>query len=87
MELPTVEDLATQLQDVSGAESIDVDAALQKISDVDSLDLMEWLYSFQSNYPHIPADETLFSDMDDTTTLRVVHGRIVALVSQTSAQN
>lgn len=87
MELPTVEELATQLQDVSGAESIDVDAALQKISDVDSLDLMEWLYSFQSSYPHIPADESLFSDMDDTTTLRVVHGRILALAPQTPAQN
>jgi hypothetical protein len=82
MELPTVEDLAAQLQDVSGAEEVDVDAALQKISDVDSLDLMEWLYNFQSAYPHIPADESLFSDLDDTTTLRHVHGKIVALVSQ-----
>ncbi|HEY7596201.1 MAG TPA: hypothetical protein VH969_23860 [Actinophytocola sp.] len=87
MELPTVEDLAAQLEDVSGAESIDVDAALQKLSDVDSLDLMEWLYNFQSAYPHIPADESLFSDMDDTTTLRTVHGRIVELVAQPSAQS
>jgi acyl carrier protein len=87
MELPTVEDLAAQLQDVSGAESIDVDSALQKISDVDSLDLMEWLYNFQSEYPDIPADESLFSDMDDTTTLRDIHGRIVALVAQPAAQN
>ncbi len=87
MEMPTVEDLAAQLQDVSGAESIDVDAALQKISDVDSLDLMEWLYNFQSAYPNIPADESLFSDMDDTTTLRTIHDRIVALVAQPAAQN
>jgi acyl carrier protein len=86
MEMPTVEDLAVQLQDVSGAEEIDVDAALQQISDVDSLDLMEWLYNFQSAYPHIPADESLFSDMDDTTTLRTVHGRIVALVAQPATQ-
>jgi hypothetical protein len=82
MEMPTVEDLATQLQDVSGAESIDADAPLQKISDVDSLDLMEWLYNFQSAHPDIPADESLFSDMDDTTTLRTIHSRIVALVAQ-----
>lgn len=87
MELPTVEDLAAQLQDVSGAESIDVDAALQKISDVDSLDLMEWLYNFQSEYPDIPADESLFSDMDDTTTLRIIHGRILALVTQPATQS
>lgn len=87
MDLPTVEDLAAQLEDVSGADSIDVDAALQLISDVDSLDLMEWLYNFQSAHPNIPADESLFNDMDDTTTLRTIHNRIVALVAQPATQN
>ncbi|GAA1646879.1 MULTISPECIES: hypothetical protein [Actinoplanes] len=82
MEIPTVEDLATQLQAVSGAKVVDADAALQRIADVDSLDLMEWLYGFQEQYPHIPADESLFKDMDETTTLRTVHGRILALVPQ-----
>ncbi len=82
MEIPTVEDLATQLQSVSGAKVVDADAALQQIADVDSLDLMEWLYGFQDKYPHIPADESLFADIDDTTTLRTVHERILALVPQ-----
>lgn len=82
MEIPTVEDLARQLQDVSGAKVVDADAALQQIADVDSLDLMEWLYGFQDKYPHIPADESLFKDIDDSTTLRVVHERIMALVPQ-----
>ncbi|SDR22336.1 hypothetical protein [Thermostaphylospora chromogena] len=77
MELPTVEELASQLQAVSGAESIDVDAALLHIADVDSLDLMEWLYGFQNKYPHIPADESLFKDIDDSTTLRTVHARLM----------
>ncbi|MFI2611159.1 hypothetical protein [Kitasatospora sp. NPDC018619] len=79
-QIPTIEDLAQQLQAVSGAQEIDADAALQHIADVDSLDLMEWLYGFQNQYPHIPADESLFADIDDTTTLRVVHERILALV-------
>ncbi|MEU8925762.1 hypothetical protein AB0D10_33340 [Kitasatospora sp. NPDC048545] len=79
-QIPTIEDLAQQLQAVSGAHEIDADAALQHIADVDSLDLMEWLYGFQNQYPHIPADESLFADIDDTTTLRVVHERILALV-------
>ncbi|GAB7189237.1 hypothetical protein ATKI12_9078 [Kitasatospora sp. Ki12] len=79
-QIPTIEDLAQQLQAVSGAREIDADAALQHIADVDSLDLMEWLYGFQNQYPHIPADESLFADIDDTTTLRVVHERILALV-------
>ncbi|MEV7360195.1 hypothetical protein ACFV84_33500 [Kitasatospora sp. NPDC059811] len=81
-DIPTIEDLAAQLQAVSGAQEIDADAALQHIADVDSLDLMEWLYGFQNQYPHIPADESLFADIDDTTTLRVVHERILALVGQ-----
>jgi acyl carrier protein len=79
-ELPTVEELATQLQAVSGADEVDVDAALLQLSDVDSLDLMEWLYGFQNQYPHIPADESLFKDIDDSTTLRVVHQRLLDLV-------
>ncbi|MGX7829486.1 hypothetical protein ACTG9Q_30790 [Actinokineospora sp. 24-640] len=79
MELPNVEELASQLQAVSGADEVDVDAPLLQIADVDSLDLMEWLYGFQNQYPTIPADESLFKDIDDTTTLRTVHERLLAL--------
>lgn len=86
MELPTVEDLANQLQAVSGAENVDVDAALLQISDIDSLDLMEWLYGFQNKYPHIPADESLFADINDSTTLRTVHEKIIALAPHQSVQ-
>ena len=84
MELPTVEELADQLQAVSGADSVDVDASLLQLSDVDSLDLMEWLYGFQTKYPEVPADESLFKDMDDKTTLRTVHGRLQALLVQSA---
>jgi hypothetical protein len=83
-ELPTVEDLASQLAAVSGAAEVNPDDAIQQISDVDSLDLMEWLYGFQNQYPHIPADESLFSDIDDTTTLRTVHAKLVALATAAS---
>lgn len=82
MELPTIDELASQLQAVSGALTVDVDAALLQISDIDSLDLMEWLYGFQKKYPHIPADESLFSDLDNSTTLRAVHEKIIALGRQ-----
>ena len=86
MDIPTVADLAAQLQAVSGADAVDPDASLLNIADVDSLDLMEWLYGFQNQYPHIPADESLFADMDDSTTLRTVHGRILALLPAPAAQ-
>jgi acyl carrier protein len=79
MDLPTVEELAGQLAAVSGAENVDVDAPLLQLADVDSLDLMEWLYGFQNKYPDVPADESLFKDIDDTTTLRAVHEKLMAL--------
>ncbi|WP_103500832.1 MULTISPECIES: hypothetical protein [Streptomyces] len=82
MTLPTVEELAQQLEAVSGATQVAPDAPIQHIADVDSLDLMEWLYNFQNQYPDIPADESLFADLDDTTTLRHVHGKLLALVPQ-----
>jgi acyl carrier protein len=82
MEMPNIQDLAEQLQTVSGAKNVDVDASLMQMSDVDSLDLMEWLYGFQEKYPHIPASESLFKDMDEGTTLRTVYDRITALVPQ-----
>ncbi|WP_028279341.1 hypothetical protein [Arthrobacter sp. H5] len=83
MELPTVEELATQLQAVSGAPDVDVDAPLTQLSDVDSMDLMEWLYGFQSQYPELQADASLFQeDGDGGATLRTVHGRLLALAAQ-----
>ncbi|GAB3441801.1 hypothetical protein GCM10027570_08360 [Streptomonospora sediminis] len=82
MSMPTIDELASQLSAVSGATGVDPDHPLQHIEDVDSLDLMEWLYGFQNDYPHIPADESLFADMDDTTTLRTVHERIQRLVPE-----
>lgn len=86
MEIPTVEDLASQLQAVSGAEAVDVDDALLQMADVDSLDLMEWLYGLQNRYPHIPADESLFKDIDHTTTVRTVHERLVAIAPMPTAR-
>ncbi|MDS1272451.1 hypothetical protein RIF23_19365 [Lipingzhangella sp. LS1_29] len=80
MSIPTVEELAKQLAQVSGADEVHPDHPIQHIADVDSLDLMEWLYGFQNEHPDIPVDESLFADMDDTTTLRNVHERIQKLV-------
>lgn len=83
MGVPTLQDVTEQLQDVSGAPQIDPDVALLTVDDIDSLDLMEWLYSFQENYPDIPADESLFEDIDETTTLRTIYERVIATVPAT----
>lgn len=80
MEYPTLQDVTDLLQNVSGVEHIDPDTPLLSIEDVDSLDLMEWLYGFQERFPEIPADESLFEDIDETHTLRSIYEQIMASV-------
>jgi hypothetical protein len=80
MEVPTLQDVIKQLETISGAENIDPDVPILTIDDLDSLDLMEWLYSFQESYPEIPADESLFDEIDETVTLRSVYESVIATV-------
>ena len=77
--LPSLETVIEQLCAVSGAQSIGADTPLLELSDVDSLDLMEWLYSFQESHPDVPADESLFEDVGDTTTMTDVYAELVSL--------
>ncbi|MCI2237332.1 hypothetical protein MO973_40935 [Paenibacillus sp. TRM 82003] len=76
--VPTLDELLDQIAAVSGAAAVDADVPLTQLSDVDSMDLMEWLYSFQSEHPEVGADAALFADDDGRTTLRVVHERLTA---------
>ena len=78
MEYPTLEDVTEQLQAVSGVDDIDPDVPLLNIDDLDSLDLMEWLYGFQEKYPEIGADESLFEDIDESITLRAIYDQVIA---------
>jgi hypothetical protein len=80
MGFPTLQDVTSQLETISGAENIDPDVPILTIDDIDSLDLMEWLYSFQESYPEIPADESLFEEIDETVTLRSLFERVMATV-------
>jgi hypothetical protein len=78
MEYPTLEDVTEQLQAVSGVDQIDPDVPLLNVDDLDSLDLMEWLYGFQEKYPELGADESLFEDIDESVTLRAIYDQIIA---------
>jgi hypothetical protein len=80
MALPTLEDIVEQLKAVSGAPTLDPDAPLLENEDIDSLDLMEWLYTFQEQYPEVPADESLFEDIDPSVTLRDVYAKVIETV-------
>lgn len=85
MNMPALEDLVSQLESVSGAQQIDPEVPLMQIPDVDSMDLMEWLYSFQNDFPEVKADATLFENEDGKTTLKLVHERLMALDTVVSA--
>lgn len=79
MNIPALEDLVSQLESVSGAQDIDPNVPLMQIPDVDSMDLMEWLYSFQNDFPDIKADAAIFENEDGKTTLKLVHDRLLAV--------
>lgn len=85
MNMPALEDLVSQLESVSGAQQINPEVPLMQIPDVDSMDLMEWLYSFQNDFPEVKADATLFENEDGKTTLKLVHERLMALDTAVSA--
>lgn len=85
MNMPALEDLVSQLESVSGAQRIDPEVPLMQIPDVDSMDLMEWLYTFQNAFPDIKADASLFENEDGKTTLKLVHERLLALDTTVSA--
>lgn len=85
MEYPTLEDVTEQLQAVSGVDQIDADVPLLNIDDLDSLDLMEWLYGFQEKYPEIGADESLFEDIDESVTLRDIYDQVIANANAATA--
>ena len=79
--IPSLEDLIEQMKAVSGALSIDADVPLTEIADVDSMDLMEWLYDFQSTNPDAGADANVFVNEDSLLTVRIVHARLTLLVA------
>lgn len=76
MDIPTLADSIDQLRAVRGLDEFDPDTPLMT-SDVDSLDLIEWLYAMQERYPEIPVDESVFEDIDETVTFRAIHDQIV----------
>lgn len=79
--IPTLEDLIEQMKSVSGAPEIDADTPLTELSDVDSMDLMEWLYGYQSANPDSGVDANVFDNEDGTLTIRIVHERLSQLVT------
>lgn len=83
MERPTLDEVIDQFRVATGV-AIDPDTPLPNVDQIDSLDLVEWLYEFQQAYPNIPADESLLDDIDETVTLRTIYARIMQTVPAAS---
>ncbi|WP_219817464.1 hypothetical protein [Rathayibacter tritici] len=79
--IPSLEDMIEQMKAVSGATEIDADMPLTELSDVDSMDLMEWLYGYQSANPDSGVDADVFDNADGTLTIRIVRERLSQLVA------
>lgn len=74
----TLTDFTTQIEAVSGAAGLDPERPIVEQSDVDSMDMMEWLYNFQSENPGSAIDPAVFENEDGSLTLRQVYDRVLA---------
>nr|EIF94481.1 hypothetical protein [Streptomyces tsukubensis NRRL18488] len=76
--LPTLEVSVDRLMAVSRINVFDPDTPLQA-SGIDSLDLMEWVYDMQEQYPDLGVDESIVESIDDTVTFRGIHQQLLAV--------
>lgn len=76
MELPTLDESLARMKAVSGVDDLDPDMPLLQ-SDVDSLDLMEWLIEMKESYTFVSTDESMFENIDDTVTFRRIYDQII----------
>ena len=84
MQLPTLDESVELLKAVSGLSEIDPDAPLQS-SEVDSLNLVEWVYEMQERHPGLVLDESKLDDVDESTSFRALHDQVVQAQSVASA--
>jgi Phosphopantetheine attachment site len=76
MDLPTLDDSVDLLKTVSGLDDIDPDTPLQS-SEVDSLNLVEWVYEMQERHPEMTIDESIVDSVGETVTFREVHDQMI----------
>jgi acyl carrier protein len=73
--MPTLDEVLDQLKQIADVDDIDPDRPVIELEEVDSLDLMEWLYSAREDYG-LEVDEAIFDDLQETSTLRDVYSMI-----------
>jgi acyl carrier protein len=69
---PTLDETINDLKDLLEIDDLDADVPISELGEIDSLDLMEWVYRIQEQYS-ISIDESVFDDIDETSTLRQLY--------------
>lgn len=74
--LPPIEVVLSELADIAGTHGLTGDIRLDALADhdVESLDLLEWLYELADRYD-LPVDETIFAGLEEPATLGSVYDR------------
>ena len=72
MSYPTLDETINDLKDLLEIDDLDADVPISELGEIDSLDLMEWVYRIQEQYS-ISIDESVFDDIDETSTLRQLY--------------
>lgn len=75
--MPTFEEVLEQLEHLADTPDIDPDAPLASL-DVDSLDLLEWVWAIEDDH-QLDIDQKQLAELagDDTVSLRVVYDKLV----------
>jgi acyl carrier protein len=72
-----LEDFLRALGGFGGVEAFGANDVLVEL-DLDSLDLMEWVYGLAEDFD-MPLDELLFEDVTASTTLREIYDLLVKI--------
>lgn len=82
MSFPDLDEVLVSLKEISEAKTIDPDAPIDDL-DVDSLDVLEWLYSIEES-SGLKIDESIFDDIGGESTIREIYS-LVAEAARSAA--
>lgn len=74
MSLPTLEEAVEQLKDLSEVDDINPDTLVSEL-EIDSLDVLEWLYAI-ADENDVEFDEEALADLEDVT-IRKIYGSVI----------
>ncbi len=73
---PTLDEVLSSLRTMFPSATIDADRSLGDL-EIDSMDLLEWLYALVEDHA-VEVDEAALQSIDDETTLRELYGSVFA---------